>query len=111
MIGRRRWQGWIVASVNSLIICVISVRTEQLGFVPANLFCLGIYAYNMLEWHKSANARGSHSELGSVTLEPQTAAAHVARKILPAPVFANAGDELPIRTRYRIRRRILPSRR
>jgi hypothetical protein len=53
MIGRRRWQGWIVASVNSLIICVISVRTAQLGFVPANLFCLGIYAYNMLEWQRA----------------------------------------------------------
>lgn len=53
MIGRRRWQGWIVASVNSLIICVIRVRTAQLGFVPANLFCLGIYAYNMLEWQRA----------------------------------------------------------
>jgi hypothetical protein len=84
---------------------VISVRTAQLGFVPANLFCLGIYAYNMLEWH-----RDSHSELGSVTLKPQTAAAHVARKIFRKPVVANAGDELPIRTRDRIRRRTLQSR-
>jgi hypothetical protein len=53
MIGRRRWQGWIFASVNSIIICVISFRTTQLGFIPANLFCLGIYVYNMLDWQKA----------------------------------------------------------
>lgn len=44
------WQGWIVASANSAVICVIAVRTAQVGFVPANLFCLAIYGYNIAKW-------------------------------------------------------------
>ena len=39
---------------NSAIICVIAFRTAQLGFVPANVFCLAIYGYNIAKW-KSAS--------------------------------------------------------
>lgn len=50
LVGRHKWQGWIVAGANSAIICVIGIRTSQFGFVPANLFCLGMYGYNVLHW-------------------------------------------------------------
>ncbi len=50
LVGRRMWQGWIVASANSAVICVIAFRTAQIGFVPANLFCLAIYGYNIAKW-------------------------------------------------------------
>lgn len=50
LVGRRLWQGWIIAGANSLIICWIGLRTAQLGFIPANLFCLAIYMYNILQW-------------------------------------------------------------
>ena len=50
LVGKRKWQGWIVAGANSVIICVIGLRTSQLGFVPANLFCIGMYGYNVLHW-------------------------------------------------------------
>ena len=50
MLGRRAWQGWIVAGANSAIICVIAVRTSQMGFIPANLFCLAMYGYNVVKW-------------------------------------------------------------
>jgi hypothetical protein len=50
LVGRRLWQGWIVAGINSVIICLIGLRTSQTGFVPANLFCLGIYGYNLVQW-------------------------------------------------------------
>ena len=53
LVGRRCWKGWILAAVNSVIICVIAVRTAQLGFIPANLFCLVIYAINLRTWRKS----------------------------------------------------------
>ncbi len=53
LIGRRDWQGWVVAGVNSVIICVIGMRTAQSGFIPANLFCLGIYGYNLLKWRRA----------------------------------------------------------
>jgi len=50
LVGRRMWQGWVVASANSAIICVIALRTAQVGFVPANVFCLAIYGYNIAKW-------------------------------------------------------------
>ena len=50
LVGRRMWQGWIVASANSAVICVIAMRTAQTGFLPANLFCVAIYGYNIAKW-------------------------------------------------------------
>ena len=54
MLGRRVWQGWIVAGANSAIICVIAVQSAQTGFIPANLFCLAIYGYNVRKWRESS---------------------------------------------------------
>jgi hypothetical protein len=43
-----------VAGANSLLICLIGIRTSQFGFVPANLFCIALYSYNLQTW-KSNN--------------------------------------------------------
>ncbi len=53
MVGRKQWTGWIVAAINSVIISVIAVRTAQFGFVPANLFCIALYAYNVRNWRNA----------------------------------------------------------
>jgi hypothetical protein len=50
LLGKQRWQGWIIAGANSVIICIIGVRTAQFGFVPANLCCIGLYANNLWNW-------------------------------------------------------------
>jgi len=50
LIGKRLWQGWILAAVNSLIICIIGVQTAQYGFLPGNLLCIGLYAHNLSSW-------------------------------------------------------------
>jgi len=50
LLGKRLWQGWVIAGVNSIILCIIGMRTAQFGFVPANLFCIGLYANNLLSW-------------------------------------------------------------
>ena len=52
LVGRRYWQGWVLAAINSVIICVIAVRTEQTGFIPANLFCIVLYGINLRAWRK-----------------------------------------------------------
>jgi len=52
MIGRRLWQGWIIAGVNSVLLCLIGIKTAQFGFVPANLFCIALYSYNVRNWKK-----------------------------------------------------------
>lgn len=50
LIGRKLWQGWVVAAVNSAVVCVIGLRTAQFGFVPANLLCIALYAGNLFHW-------------------------------------------------------------
>lgn len=52
LVGRRFWQGWVLAAINSVIICVIAVKTNQTGFIPANLFCIVLYGFNLRAWRK-----------------------------------------------------------
>jgi hypothetical protein len=52
LLARKSWIGLLVAIANSLIVCVIGLRTSQLGFIPANLFCIGVYAFSMRPWLK-----------------------------------------------------------
>jgi nicotinamide riboside transporter PnuC len=53
LVGKRCWEGWVLAAVNSVVICVIGVKTAQLGFVPANLFCLVLYGVNLRTWRRT----------------------------------------------------------
>jgi len=42
LVGKRCWEGWALAVVNSVIICIIGLKTSQFGFVPqicSALFC------------------------------------------------------------------------
>jgi membrane-bound ClpP family serine protease len=50
LIGKRLWQGWVVAGINSAVVCVIGIRTAQFGFVPANLLCIALYTSNLVHW-------------------------------------------------------------
>ena len=52
LLARKSWIGLLIAIVNSLIVCAIGLRTSQLGFIPANLFCICIYAFSMRPWLK-----------------------------------------------------------
>lgn len=53
LVGRRCWEGWALAGVNSVLICIIGVRTAQMGFIPANLFCIVVSAINLRAWRRS----------------------------------------------------------
>lgn len=64
LVGRKLWTGFVVAGINSAIICIIGLKTAQLGFVPANLFCIVVYVFSIRSWrkepaseHSSATAR------------------------------------------------------
>ena len=52
LVGRRCWEGWALASVNCVVMCVIGIRTQQLGFIPANAFCLVVSAMNLRAWRR-----------------------------------------------------------
>jgi hypothetical protein len=50
LIAKKLWQGWVIAGANSVIICVIGMRSAQFGLVPANLFYIGLCANNLRNW-------------------------------------------------------------
>jgi hypothetical protein len=52
LVGKKLWTGLVVAGVNSVVICVIGLRTAQFGFIPANLFCIAVYAVSLRSWMK-----------------------------------------------------------
>jgi hypothetical protein len=52
LVGGRKWTGLVVSGVNSLIVCIIGVHTAQYGFIPANVFCICINAFNLKLWLK-----------------------------------------------------------
>jgi nicotinamide riboside transporter PnuC len=56
LVGRRCWEGWLVATANSIIMCIIGLKTAQLGFIPANLFCIVISANNLRTWRRTTTA-------------------------------------------------------
>jgi hypothetical protein len=56
LIGRKLWQGWLVAAINSVVVCIIGMRTAQFGLVPANLLCIALYASNLFAWRFNREA-------------------------------------------------------
>jgi hypothetical protein len=52
LLGRKMWTGLLVSGLNSLIVCVIGLHTSQYGFIPANVFCICINAFNLRTWLK-----------------------------------------------------------
>jgi nicotinamide riboside transporter PnuC len=50
LLARKSWIGLLIAIVNSLIVCAIALQTSQLGLIPANLFCISVYAFSMRSW-------------------------------------------------------------
>jgi hypothetical protein len=47
-------------------VCVIGLRTSQLGFIPANVFCIVVYGFSIRSWIREA-------ELGIATPDTKSA--------------------------------------
>jgi hypothetical protein len=52
LLARKCWIGLLLAIINSVIVCAIGLHTLQLGFIPANLFCICVYTLSMRSWFK-----------------------------------------------------------
>src|SRR5580693_4643651 len=70
LLARKSWIGLLIAIANSLIVCAIGFRTSQLGFIPANLFCVCVYAFSMRSWLRektdSNRDRAQRQDSGSI---------------------------------------------
>lgn len=62
LLRKKLWQGWVIAAVNSAVVCVIGLRTAQFGFVPANLLCIALYASNLLHWRFKSQPSSAEAE-------------------------------------------------
>ena len=75
LLARKSWIGLLIAIVNSLIVCAIALQTSQLGFIPANLFCICIYAFNIRSWlkgHTHTNRdQAQPQDIDSVAVRPR----------------------------------------
>jgi hypothetical protein len=75
LLARKSWIGLLIAIVNSLIVCAIGLRTLQLGFIPANLFCICVYAFSLRSWLKEQTHthrdQAQRQESGSVADGPR----------------------------------------
>ena len=80
LVGRKLWFGLLIAIVNSVIVCVIGFHTLQFGFIPANLFCIGINAFCIRSWLRDRRTRPE----SSTNAEPERSNALTARwQIVP----------------------------
>jgi hypothetical protein len=66
LVGRKSWTGLVVASVNSVIVCVIGLRTSQLGFIPANVFCIVVYGFSIRSWIKEGASESANRGIESI---------------------------------------------
>lgn len=63
LISRKQWAGFVVAGLNSLLICAIGLETHQTGFIPANLFCIVIYVFTIRSWKRQASAVAAPADI------------------------------------------------
>ena len=49
-VGRKRWQGWIVMILASVLWIVFGLRTRQYGFTVASMAFLVVYSRNLRAW-------------------------------------------------------------
>ncbi len=54
LVGKKRWEGFAVATVNSALICMLARDAKQWGLIPANVLCMGLYARNISKWRKES---------------------------------------------------------
>jgi hypothetical protein len=87
LVGRKSWIGLAVGGVNSVVICVIGFRTSQLGFIPANVFCIIVYGLSIRSWIREGNSKAADPAIESIELRSGN------REEFPSAVFARmAGD-------------------
>ena len=102
LVARKRWSGLVLAGVNSAIICAIGFRTAQFGFIPANLFCILVYALSLRSWRTPrlrTNEEADRAELRFVLGKAQ-ADAFFASAPMPAPKpKRNSGLKIVYRSR------------
>ena len=110
LVGRKMWTGLVVSGLNSLIVCVIGLHTSQYGFIPANIFCICIYVFNVRSWlkvqkHSPALKTDQDSEIvtgfNQATSSPKqrTRSLRPSVRVQTKTMFGNVSESLAVRVR------------
>ena len=59
VVGRKRWWGWAILLVNTVLWGVYSIQSHQYGFIMASVFYAPLYTRNLIKWQ-------NHTENGKV---------------------------------------------
>lgn len=54
LIVNKRWEGWVVALVNSTLWTVLSIQRELYGLVALQLVLSVQFAFALMEWKQSS---------------------------------------------------------
>lgn len=95
-VGQRKWQGWGLAFLNSVAVCILAVHVapKQWALIPTNLFCLVIYTRNLINWRRDdrqqrvALAHALEKRSACVAVNTATPPQHEAIRTLGATLFA-----------------------
>jgi nicotinamide riboside transporter PnuC len=52
VVGRKRWWGWVILLVNTVLWGVYATESHQYGFMVASFFYAPLYARNLIKWLK-----------------------------------------------------------
>lgn len=74
-VGRKRWQGWIVMILASVLWIVFGLQTHQYGFAVASMAFLVVYSRNLRAWRADLSLAEPASRLGHQPGSPATAVA------------------------------------
>ena len=98
LVGRKNWTGLLLSGVNSAIVCVIGIHTSQYGFIPANVFCICVYAFNIRKWRKihKGVSLAERSRKSAPMQEPLVTTSHSRRF---QPPYTGARAESTVRQR------------
>jgi hypothetical protein len=87
-----------------LIVCAIALRTSQLGFIPANLFCICVYGFSMRSWLKKQTHpnrdQTQRQDSGSVANRPRMSPAMPHRTAAGTAPEAAQGSNRNAENRY-----------
>ena len=113
LIGRKMWAGFILAGINSLLLCYIGFETHQTGLIPANIFCIAVYGFSIRSWIRDSRLGQWLQDTRAAEAEDQAAGQQPAHSGVASPPVQNGSSgkgariiPFPVGGRNRLRGRI-----
>jgi len=54
VVGRRQWQGWLIAITNEILWIGYAIATRQYGFIFGAVAYISVHSHNARKWKRNA---------------------------------------------------------